>query len=291
MRTNSSELRPHDVSTHCLIDVLLDGAHESYSVFWALKAIGLLAVITEAQQHNLVTHSRLAKLLGASRSGLSHCLAYLDRLRILHTQRMHLPGCLAPTQVYSVPIMARWHDDHGSPLTESAEHAQAANLSTPALAYRYAELHATFLRDRSSGVSWQVFLKAIALFHVVLRSLATINVATKAILARQLGVTENSLTRPLIYLQNAGHISLRRERISGQIGIECQIDISPAEVEYAARVLSSLREILRRGNHQGSLALRDQCDRELHRSLRRGPFLVNSASGSDLAAPLYDKGR
>lgn len=52
MRTNSSELRPHDVSTHYLIDVLLDGAHESYSVFWALKAIGLLAVITEAQQQS-----------------------------------------------------------------------------------------------------------------------------------------------------------------------------------------------------------------------------------------------
>lgn len=241
------------------LDLIFDTSGPGYRSRTALKAAGLVCVIAHEQRYRHVTLRHLQKTLNSSGRGLETTLTYLFDRRILRTQSLRLEhDGINRTNVYSVSCSTVQH--HPALDSQVSPHSQ-----------RHLEIHNRFLSTSPRKVSWQVFLRAIGLYHVILRMRASENPVTLQSLATFLKTrSKNPLVGPLQFLSKHDFIKMTLRQVPGQISREYRIDVHPAESRHMSFVLRSLEERLAADNHRTGLLARQMNKNAINASARRG---------------------
>lgn len=222
------------------IDRIFNGRGPDDTVSKALKCIGLYSVIVHmAIDTAEISRGALAARVGITHPGLIRPLEYLTRLGVVHSVDRKLPGKMTRVATLDVP----------RPIVESVRRDIKRRFAQPAvyehgheLPFPWQDTVGFVLQHRKYGDTAAKLLKSLGLIPFMTRLAAARLPVTRPILARRLGVAENTITPLVSFLKDLQMIEVTERRIVGHIGSEFALTAPPAVVERVRREMRRLEK-------------------------------------------------
>lgn len=240
----------------------------------ALKCIGLFSVIVRMAVDDVdVTRGELASRIGTSLPGLIRPLEYLSRLGVIAYVERRLPGRLGPV----ITLAAHPTVIESVRRDVKRRFAQASVVEHGfELPYPWQDTVGYVLKHRTSHDTAAKLLKSLGVIPFITRLAANGVPITRPILARRLGVAENTLTPLISFLEKMRMIDVTERRIIGHIGSEYALTTPQAVVE---RVRREMRKLEKEKDTSG------WADAAQYRQMEQMKYqLINESHGSRFAA-------